>query len=153
MILPFFVIVPLGTAFLISLFGKKIKNLGDVLANLGTSSLLVFSLYSISLVARHKILVYKVGGWIPPIGICMVLDGLSSFILVTVNIVSFLVTLDPVNYMERYTDKYRFYNLFMLMLTEMNGIIITGDLFNLFVFLEIASIASYAGCLWTEAEE
>ena len=32
----------------------------------------------------------------------------------------------------------------MLMLAGMNGIIITGDLFNLFVFLEIASIASYA---------
>ena len=154
MILPFFVIIPLGVAFLISLFGKKIKNLGDALANLGTLSLLIFSLYSILLVATHKILVYKVGGWIPPIGICMVLDGLSSFMLVTVNLVSFLVTLYSVNYMERYTDKYRFYTLFMLMLAGMNGIIITGDLFNLFVFLEIASIASYALVAFgTEAEE
>jgi len=152
--LPFFVIIPLGTAFLISLFGKKIKNLSDVLANLGTLSLLIFSLYSISLVATHKILIYKVGGWIPPIGICMVLDGLTSFMLVTVNLVSFLVTLYSVNYMERYTDKYRFYTLFMLMLAGMNGIIITGDLFNLFVFLEIASIASYALVAFgTEAEE
>ncbi len=154
MILPFFVIIPLGTAFLVSLFGKRIKNLGDILANLGTLSLLVFSLYSISLVAAHKILVYKVGGWIPPIGICMVLDGLTSFMLVTVNLVSFLVTLYSVNYMERYTDKYRFYTLFMLMLAGMNGIIVTGDLFNLFVFLEIASIASYALVAFgTEAEE
>lgn len=154
MMLPFFVIIPLGTAFLVSLFGKKIKNLGDILANLGTLSLLVFSLYSISLVAAHKIVVYKVGGWIPPIGICMVLDGLTSFMLVTVNLVSFLVTLYSVNYMERYTDKYRFYTLFMLMLAGMNGIIVTGDLFNLFVFLEIASIASYALVAFgTEAEE
>ncbi len=154
MILPFFVIIPLGVAFLISLFGKRIKNLSDLLANLGTLSLLILSLYSISLVATQKILVYKVGGWIPPIGICMVLDGLTSFMLVTVNLVSFLVTIYSVNYMERYTDKYRFYTLFMLMLAGMNGIIITGDLFNLFVFLEIASIASYALVAFgTEAEE
>jgi multicomponent Na+:H+ antiporter subunit D len=154
MILPFFVIIPLGAAFLISLLGKKLKNFADLLANLATFSLLVFSLYSISQVFAHKILVYKVGSWIPPIGICMVLDGLTSFMLVTVNLVSFLVTIYSVSYMEKYTDKYRFYTLFMLMLAGMNGIIVTGDLFNLFVFLEIASIASYALVAFgTEAEE
>jgi len=154
MILPFFVIIPLGTAFLISLFGKKIKNLSDILANLGVLSLLVLSLYSIVLVNTHKILVYKVGGWMPPIGICMVLDGLTSFMLVMVNLVSFLIAIYSISYMVRYTDKYRFYTLFMLMLAGMNGIIVTGDLFNLFVFLEIASISSYALVAFgTEAEE
>ena len=154
MILPFFVIIPLGCAFLVSLFGKKIKNLSDVLPNLSTLSLLILSLYSIPLVQSHKILVYKLGGWAPPIGICMVLDGLTSFMLVTVNLVSFLVTLYSISYMQRYTDKFRFYTLFMLMLAGMNGIIVTGDLFNLFVFLEIASIASYALVAFgTEAEE
>ncbi len=153
-ILPFFVIIPLGVAFLISLLGKKIKSLGDILANLGTFILLALSLYSIRLVDAHKILVYKVGGWIPPIGICMVLDGLSSFMLVTVNLVSFLVALYSISYMEKYTGKYKFYTLFMLMLAGMNGIIISGDLFNLFVFLEIASISSYALVAFgTEQEE
>jgi len=154
MILPFFVIISLGTAFLISLFGKKIKNFPDTLANLGTLSLLALSLYSLKLVNAHHVLVYKVGGWVPPIGICMVLDGLTSFMLVTVNLVSFLVTVYSISYMEKYTDKHRFYTLFMLMVAGMNGIIITGDLFNLFVFLEIASIASYALVAFgTEAEE
>lgn len=153
-ILPLFVIVPLGAAFLISLLGKKIKTFSDILANLATFGLFIFSLYSISLVNLHKILVYKVGGWIPPIGICMVLDGLTSFMLVTVNLVSFLVTVYSINYMEKYTDKYRFYTLFMLLVAGMNGIIATGDLFNLFVFLEISSIASYALVAFgTEAEE
>ena len=153
-IIPLFVIIPLGAAFLISLLGKKIKNSADLLTNLGTLSLLLLSLYSITLVSAYKTLVYKVGGWIPPIGICMVMDGLTSFMLVTVNLVSFLITLYSISYMEKYTDKYRFYTLFMLMLAGMNGIIITGDLFNLFVFLEIASIASYALVAFgTEAEE
>jgi len=152
--LPFFVIIPLGTAFLISLFGKKIRNFADCLANLGTLILLILSFNSVQLAHAHKVLVYKVGSWLPPIGICMVLDGLTSFMLVTVNLVSLLITVYSISYMEKYTDKYRFYTLFMLMLAGMNGIIITGDLFNLFVFLEISSIASYALVAFgTEAEE
>lgn len=152
--LPFFVAIPLGGAFLISLLGKKIKKLGDLLASLSTLSLLVLSLYSLPLVNNHKMLIYKVGGWMPPVGICLVLDGLSAFMLVTVNLISFLVAIYSISYMEKYTDKWKFYTLFLLMLTGMNGVVITGDLFNLFVFLEIASIASYALVAFgTEAEE
>ena len=153
-VLPFFVIIPLGAAFLISLLGKKVKKFPDIAANLGAFGLLLNALYSVKVVSAGKILVYKLGGWAPPVGICMVLDGFTSFMLVTVNLVSFLVTVYSVSYMNRFTDKAKFYTLFMLMLAGMNGIIITGDLFNLFVFLEIASIASYALVAFgTEAEE
>ena len=153
-LLPLYVAIPLGSAFLISLFGKINKRISDVLANLAAFALLVLSLYAIRYTLSGDTLVYKVGGWMPPIGICMVLDGLSSFMLITVNLVSFLVAIYSISYMERYTDKWKFYTLFMLMLAGMNGIIITGDLFNLFVFFEIASIASYALVAFgTEAEE
>jgi multicomponent Na+:H+ antiporter subunit D len=153
-LLPLYVIIPLGAAFLISLFGKISKRICDCLANLATFFLLGLSLLAAVYKPLTGILVYKVGGWIPPIGICLVLDGLTSFMLVTVNLVSFLVTIYSISYMEKYTDKWKFYTLFMLMLAGMNGIIITGDLFNLFVFLEIASIASYALVAFgTEREE
>ncbi|MCM8782651.1 MAG: monovalent cation/H+ antiporter subunit D family protein [Candidatus Omnitrophica bacterium] len=154
MILPFFVIIPLACAFLISLLGKLNKRISDIFANLGTFTLLILSLSAIRYQLFAKVIVYRVGGWPPPIGISMVLDGLSSFILMSVNLVSFLVCLYSVSYMNKYTDKYRFYSLFMLMLAGMNGVIVTGDLFNLFVFLEIASISSYALVAFgTEAEE
>ncbi|MEW6009647.1 MAG: proton-conducting transporter membrane subunit [Candidatus Omnitrophota bacterium] len=153
-ILPFFVIIPLSAAFIISLLGKRIRGLATLVANLSALALLIYSLYSIVEVHSRGVIVYKVGGWTAPIGICMVLDGLTSFMLVTVNLVSFLITIYSISYMSRYTDKYRFYILLMLMLAGMNGIIVTGDLFNLFVFLEIASIASYALVAFgTEAEE
>jgi len=74
--------------------------------------------------------------------------------LITVNLVAFFVSVYSIGYMEKYTDKPKFYTLFLLMVTGMNGLIVTGDLFNLFVFLEIASIASYALVAFgTEAEE
>jgi multicomponent Na+:H+ antiporter subunit D len=155
-ILPLFVVIPLGTAFIISLSGKYSKRIGDILSNAACLGLLILSIYAIAIINRvpNNTLVYNVGGWIPPIGICMVLDGLSSLLLVTLSLVSLLVSLYSVNYMEKYTAKNRFYCLFMLMLAGMNGVIITGDMFNLFVFLEIASIASYALVAFgTEAEE
>jgi multicomponent Na+:H+ antiporter subunit D len=56
--------------------------------------------------------------------------------------------------MTHYTAKWKFYSLLMLMLAGMNGILITGDMFNAYVFLEIASIASYALVAFgTEHEE
>ncbi|MBU0549223.1 MAG: NADH/ubiquinone/plastoquinone (complex I) [Candidatus Omnitrophica bacterium] len=156
--LPLFVVIPLAAAFVISLIGKKFRWAGDILANLASLALLVLSFFALRVLHSGSlpVMVYKVGGWggIPPLGICMVLDGLSCFMLIILNIVSFLVAVYSINYMDKYTSKYRFYTLFMLMLAGMNGVIITGDMFNLFVFLEIAAIASYALVAFgTESEE
>ncbi len=154
--LPLFVVIPLAAAFVISLIGKVYRRAGDILANSASLALLVLSFFALLTLNSQAsaVSVYRVGSWIPPIGICMVLDGLSCFMLITLNLVSFLVTIYSISYMEKYTSKYRFYTLFMLMLAGMNGVIITGDMFNLFVFLEIASIASYALVAFgTESEE
>ncbi len=153
-LIPLFVAIPLGGAFLVSLFGKRVRWFPDSLSNLATFSLLSISLFSIILVKNSGMLVYKVGGWVPPIGICMVLDSLTSFMLVTVNLIAFLVTIYSISYMESYTAKWKFYTLFLLMLAGMNGVIITGDMFNLYVFLEIAAVSSYALVAFgTEHEE
>ncbi len=153
-VIPLFVAIPLAGAFLVALLGKRQKMMPDLLSNIATFALLTLSLSSVVLVRQFGVLVYKVGGWAPPIGICMVMDGLTSFFLVTVSVVAFLVTIYSINYMEKYTAKWKFYSLFLLMLGGMNGVIITGDMFNLYVFLEIASIASYALVAYgTEHEE
>jgi len=154
--IPWFVIIPLFNAFLISLIGKVLKRAVSVLSILSCLSLLIISFYGLNVlrISSQSALVYKIGGWVPPFGICMVLDGLSGFMLITVNLIAFFVLVYSLQYMEKYTDKPKFFTLFFLMLTGMNGIIVTGDLFNLFVFLEIASIASYALVAFgTEAEE
>lgn len=143
-IIPFFVILPLAGAFLISLLGRKLKWLPDYCGAFTTLSLFVLSLFSICIVNSAGILTYSVGAWMPPVGIGMVLDGLASFMLVTVNLIACCVAVYSISYMKRFTSKWKFYALFLLMLGGMNGVIIAGDIFNLFVFLEIASVASYA---------
>lgn len=143
-ILPLFVGISLAGAFLTSIVGKKLKWLPDLMGSLTTLILLGLSLITVRIVATQGILVYSVGSWNLPIGIALVLDGLTVFMLVTVNLMAFFIAIYSINYMERFTSKWKFYTLFLLMVAGMNGVVITGDMFNLFVFLEIASVASYA---------
>ncbi len=139
-----FTIIPFAASFLIALLGKKIKNLSDIVANLATMALLALSLFSVNALNSSKILVYKIGGWMPALGICLAVDGLASFMLVTTNLLSFLVMVYSISYMRIYTDKWKFHVLFMAMLAGMNGVITSNDLFNLYIFLEVASISGYA---------
>lgn len=151
-----FVIIPLASAFIISLVGRFYKYVSDTLANLSCVSLVVLSfvfLFKRSAV-NYKPIIHQAGGWILPFGICFVLDGLSIFMVVVINVIAFCACLFSISYMEKYVDKWKYYTLFLLMLAGLNGVVITGDIFNLFVWLEIAAVASYALVSFgTEAEE
>jgi formate hydrogenlyase subunit 3/multisubunit Na+/H+ antiporter MnhD subunit len=85
-------------------------------------------------------LVYELGNWPEPVGIALYLDGLAW----TSSLVGALVALCAVLFAvaERKHGP-RFYFFFLLLVFGMEGVVLTGDLFNLFVFLEILSIASY----------
>ncbi|MBU1726750.1 MAG: NADH/ubiquinone/plastoquinone (complex I) [Candidatus Omnitrophica bacterium] len=151
-----FIIAPLFLAVGTALLGRTVKQLGFMLSCacgliLCFCSFMVFGL--LQKTPAH-IFIYKVGGHLPPFGIALVFDGLSSFMLILVNFISLLVALYSFRYMDRYTDKWKFYCLFMFMLAGMNGLIISGDLFTLYVFLEVASVAGYALVAFgTEAED
>jgi multicomponent Na+:H+ antiporter subunit D len=137
-------VIPFCTAFIITIVGKNVKRLPDVLGFAATLSLFLWALVGLWAVNSYGALVFNAGGWKAPLGIALVLDGLSAFMLVTVNLVVTLIFLYSTQYMEQYTSKWKFYSLFFLMLAGMNGVIITGDLFNLYMFLEIAAIASFS---------
>ena len=143
-IIPLFVAISLLGAFLIPIIGKRLKWLPDVVGNITTLVLLGLSLFAVRIIATEGTLIHSVGSWKLPIGIVLVLDGLTVFMLVTVNLIAFFVSIYSISYMKRFTSKWKFYTLFLLMMAGMNGVVITGDMFNLFVFLEIASVASYA---------
>jgi len=151
MSLPLFVAIPLATAFLLPVFSERKKAVATFLANVAVLALLVMAVMTIG----HWE-VYKIGRWPIPLGINLVLDGLSSLMLLTISVVSFAAMLFSAKYMEQYTAKPKYLSLFLLMVAGMNGVVLSGDIFNLFVFLEIASIASYAlvgfGCEREELE-
>jgi multicomponent Na+:H+ antiporter subunit D len=150
-LLPLFVAIPLGAAFLVAFLGRYSRVLADTLGTVATLSLAV-----LAVLLRGVRGVYAIGGWPPPLGIVWSVDGLTVMMLIVVNVISFTATLFSAPYLARFTAKSKYYGLFLLMVAGMNGVVLTGDLFNLFVFLEIASIASYAlvafGCEHEELE-
>ncbi|MDD4980153.1 MAG: proton-conducting transporter membrane subunit [Candidatus Omnitrophica bacterium] len=151
-----FVAIPLTAAFFIILLARALKQLEYIFSILASSVLFLLSLSVLFFIpkATNNIFVYKLGAWLPALGVSLALDGLSALMLVTVNLISFLVTIYSLGYMQRYSDKWKFSALFMLMLAGMNGIIISADLFSIYVFLEVASIAGYALVAFgTESED
>ena len=138
--IPLFVAIPLGAAFLIPRLGMWWKKSGEAFATLSTLALAVMAILAVGTPAT----VHHMGGWTAPLGIALVSDGLTVLLLIAVNVIAFLCTLFSLKYMTAYTGLPKYYALFMLMVAGMNGVVVSGDLFNLFVFLEIASVASYA---------
>ncbi|MBM4042377.1 MAG: NADH/ubiquinone/plastoquinone (complex I) [Planctomycetes bacterium] len=153
--LPLLVAIPLGVGFLMPLL-EKLKEpewLMDLLATLAGAVLLALSLSLIGV----KDIAYWMGGWDATkgiVGIELRCDGLTRLMLVTIGGVALAAILFSLRYMRRYTSKGFYFCLFFLMVAGMNGTVLAGDLFNLYVFLEVAAISSYAlvafGC---ESEE
>ena len=89
---------------------------------------------------------YAIGHWAPPWGIEYRVDRLNSFVLVLVSGMAAVVLPYCRASIEReipHELHYLFYAMFALCLTGLLGILITGDAFNIFVFLEISSLSTY----------
>jgi len=137
------VIIYLGAAFLIPLFFRRKEKSAGVAASLATLlAAFVSVLLGVSVLTGGR-LIYFAGGWENPMGIALMADALSVVFLMVVNLVAFLISVYSTAYMKKYTGLVHFYVLFMLMMAGMNGVLISMDFFNIFVFFEIASLASF----------
>lgn len=133
-------------AVLIPLLGTWKRELSQPLAATGAGIASVLSLYGFVSFAGGEPVRYFFGGWHPPVGIEFVYDGLSAFVLLVINSVSFLVLFHSkfLGNREFKGKRMPFYSVAMLLMLGFNGMVCTGDLFNLYVFLEISSLSSYA---------
>jgi multicomponent Na+:H+ antiporter subunit D len=146
--------IPLVVAFLTPLIGmasSKARN-GLVVGSLIFTVFLVFALArDISITGIH---LYTLGatspalgvptGFMVPVRIVLEVDGMSIFFGIIWSIVSLAAAIYSLSHIAKETGQNRFFTLLMLMVAGGFGMMFTGDLFNLFVFLEIASIAGGA---------
>ncbi|GMG84337.1 monovalent cation/H+ antiporter subunit D family protein [Paralimibaculum aggregatum] len=116
--------------------------------------MLVVALLSpvISFAILHEVLAYgpisyEMGGWEPPVGIEYRIDEANAFLLVLVSIMMAMVTI----YAPRATASEIparlhswYYAMLLICFCGLQGMAITGDAFNIFVFMEISSLAMYA---------
>ena len=145
---PLFVALPLAAAFLCLLLKSVAPRAAPWITVLDMMAVLGLGLAA-TLGGTDG--VSFLGGWGPESaagtrfvsGIAVVLDGLSVLFLLLVGVVSTAVAIFGLRYLDVYEGRPLYYALFNLLVAGMCGAVLAGDLFNLFVFVEVASIASY----------
>ena len=111
-----------------------------------TAATTVVSGVALSRVLGGEVLTATLGGWAAPVGIGYRFDTLSGFIATLVAFMGLLVVLYPprIGFGTAGERGVPVHALVLLVLTGLLGVTMSADLFNLFVFLEIYSIAAYA---------
>jgi len=143
------IIIPLMGSFLtplISILTKRYKKerIRDLFVVAITIVTLLLVLYMLPTVWNGNIIVYRLGNWTPPWGICLAIDGLNILVALIVSGIAALVSIYSLMYMKNDTGLGKYYTLLLLILASMMGVTLTGDFFNMFVFFEIMSTAAYA---------
>jgi multicomponent Na+:H+ antiporter subunit D len=140
------IIFPLMFAFITPLLGWLRQKLCYPWVLLALSLSTVCSLITLGRVLSTGTIRYRLGSWIPPWGIEYVVDHLNALMLVIVTVIGLVVAIYSKRSVEREIPGkiVYFYTIFLLQITGFLGIVVTGDMFNLYVFLEIASLSGYA---------
>lgn len=140
------VVIPLIFAFLCPLIGLWRRGLCYFWVLGGLCVCVMASIETLFAVIDRGTIHYRLGGWPPPFGIEYVVDYLNGMMLIVVSLISLVVAIYSKRSVERELPEkvVYFYTVFLLQVTGFLGIVITGDLFNLYVFLEIGSLAGYA---------
>jgi multicomponent Na+:H+ antiporter subunit D len=140
------VVIPLIFAFLALGFGWWRKGLCYPITLIALAFSFLASIHALYTVCTTGTIHYYLGKWEPPWGIEYVVDHLNALVLVIVSFIGLMVAISSKRVVEQELPEkvVYFYCLFLLQVTGFLGIVITGDMFNLYVFLEIASLAGYA---------
>lgn len=144
--LPVLVVVAplLASALIVLLNSRK----GAWLITLLTSLFCFFaSISMLNMLQDGEIIMYTLGGWDAPLGIELRIDALTALMLLILTATASLVSLFALKSIEKEianSKQVMFYAAFLLVFAGLIGISITGDAFNVFVFLEISSLSTYA---------
>ncbi|MDQ3034406.1 MAG: Na+/H+ antiporter subunit D [Myxococcota bacterium] len=108
-----------------------------------SAALAVASLALLAHVSAHGIVVTQVGAWPTPYGISLVADLLACSMLAAASLLGLIVTIYSLGAIDARRTAFGFHPLLQLVLAGSAGAFLTGDLFNLFVWIEVQLIASF----------
>jgi len=135
------VLLPLLTGATLLALARPALRTARVLAVASVTAQLTVAAVLFTTAANGLILSYAIGDWPAPFGITLVLDRLSSLMLLLTALLALFALLHALGGVDGRGAG--FHALFQFQLLGLNGAFLTGDLFNLFVFFEILLIASY----------
>ncbi len=143
-LMPFIVLIPLIASGVVALLpGRTLPWVATLLAAL--ASAVIAALVLPEAIGQGP-MSYPFGNWPPPIGIEYRVDAANAFVaLLVAGMAAITLLWAPKSVAAEIEGRHgTFYALFLLALAGLLGITLTGDAFNVFVFLEISSLATYA---------
>lgn len=135
-------------AFLIAVFGRN-RTARNVLALLSITASLAFILALIRpVMLGGEIIAYWLGGRVPAggyaIGIALEVDALSLFFALIVAVAVFVSGVYSIQYMRHDDNEREYYTLFLMLAGGVMGLVLSGDLFNMFIMVEVLTFAAVA---------
>lgn len=135
------IIIPLAGAAIAVLLRRTHRvqaawSFGAMLTSLAVSVLLL-----IDVLSTGRPVVFQVGAWPAPFGISLVADALSALMAVMCQVVLAVGLVYALGSRDQCVQYPSFYPLFLTLVTGLSGAMLTGDLFNLFVFAELVVIS------------
>jgi len=136
------IVIPLSLAFVVPFFGFISKKIEKFIPFVALLANLIISLKLLPQVLEKPVHV-SIGGFLPPFGINLVAGPVGILFTILIALVGFLVSIYAFTYIKE-KDQEKYHMLYLLLLTGATGVVLTGDIFNLFVFFEILCISSYS---------
>lgn len=140
------VAVPLAAGLAAALLGRFAARLAVPAALAG----MLVAVLATAQVATHGVIEIAVGGWQPPLGIALRADGLACAFLLATALVATAVTLfarpafGPGEDGAETRRGYAFWPILFCLLAGLNAVYVGGDLFNLYVALELLTVTAVA---------
>ncbi len=136
-------------AFLVEIFGAKNKYIRNIIAiTVASISFLLIAALIKPVMIDGEIIAYWMGNWKPvagyAIGIGYEIDALGLFFALLVTTTFLLSGIFSLRYMERDHHLGHYYTLYLMLSGSVLGLVLTGDIFNMFVMIEIMTFASVA---------
>lgn len=136
-------------AFLVALLGRRHVRLRNTIVFLSTFLAFALMLLLIPPVCgRGEVITYWMGGWAPvgqwAIGIALEVDALGLFFALIVTLAVLVAALYSFRYMSRDSQQENYYTLYLMLAGSLLGLVLTGDLFNIFVMVEIMTMTAVA---------
>ncbi len=140
----YFIALPLFTAFLLPLLGKLWKPLVRIVPGILFAYLAVMAVVLMTRVSVGHPIITLIAAAKAPWGIDLVFSTFSGFIATLIAVMAFLVWIYSYKFkVVDFEESQKFFLLLMLLVAGSIGVVLTGDIFNMFVFIEITSLSSY----------
>ncbi len=138
-------LVPFATAVAMPLLLAKRQSWCKPLTTGAVAVMVVLSGINLRVVLREGPMEYALGGWAAPVGIAWLNDPLAATVVLTMSALALLSLIyGGVVVPSRLEKSVQYHTLILLLVSALVGIVFAADLFNVFVFLEVAALTGYA---------